>query len=259
MHPEVRQVGAGTCPKCGMALEPLMPSLDDEETPELRDFSRRFWWTLPLSIATLVLAMAGMRLPIPASTRVWIELALATPVVLWAAWPFFVRFAQSLRNRSPNMWTLIGAGVGAAYLYSVVATVAPDAFPAAFHVHGGVGVYFEAAAVIVSLTLLGQVLELRARSKTSAAIKALLGLAPKHARRVRPDGTEEDIPLARVHIGDRLRVRPGEKVPVDGRVLDGSSSVDESMLTGEPLPVEKAPGDRVIGATINGTGALLIR
>ncbi|MGH8309087.1 MAG: copper-transporting P-type ATPase [Steroidobacteraceae bacterium] len=259
MHPEVRQVGPGTCPKCGMALELLMPSLDDEENPELRDFSRRFWWTLPLSIATLVLAMAGMRLPIPAATRVWIELALATPVVLWAAWPFFVRFAHSLRNRSPNMWTLIGAGVGAAYLYSVVATVAPDVFPAAFYVHGGVGVYFEAAAVIVSLTLLGQVLELRARSKTSAAIKALLGLAPKHARRVRPDGTEEDIPLAHVHIGDRLRVRPGEKMPADGRVLDGSSSVDESMLTGEPLPVEKAPGDRVIGATINGTGALLIR
>ncbi|MGQ0835009.1 MAG: copper-transporting P-type ATPase [Gammaproteobacteria bacterium] len=260
MHPEVRQVGPGTCPKCGMALEPLMPSLDEEENPELRDFSRRFWWTLPLSIATLVLAMAGMRLTaIPAETRVWIELALATPVVLWAAWPFFARFAQSLRNRSLNMWTLIGAGVGAAYLYSVVATVAPDVFPAAFHAHGGVGVYFEAAAVIVSLTLLGQVLELRARSKTSAAIKALLALAPKLARRVRPDGTQEDIPLAHVHIGDRLRVRPGEKVPVDGRVLDGSSSVDESMLTGEPLPVEKAPGDRVIGATINGNGALLIR
>jgi P-type Cu+ transporter len=260
MHPEVRQSGPGTCPKCGMALEPLIPTANDEDgAPELEDFSRRFWWTLPLSLATLVLAMAGEKLAIPATTRVWIEFALATPVVLWAAAPFFVRFAHSLRNRSPNMWTLIGAGVGAAYLYSVAATIAPGLFPAAFHMHGAVGVYFEAAAVIVSLTLLGQLLELRARSRTSAAIRALLRLAPKHARRIKPDGSEEDVPLAHVQIGDRLRVRPGERIPVDARVLDGASGVDESMLTGEPLPVEKLPGDRVIGGTLNGTGALVVR
>ena len=260
MHPEIRQPGPGTCPICGMALEPEMPSLEDEDNPELRDFSHRFWWTLPLTVIVLVLAMAGHNFAaLPTATRTWIELVLTAPVVLWAAWPFFVRCVQSIRNRSPNMWTLIGIGIAAAFGYSVVATVAPGIFPDSFREHGRVGVYFEAAAVIVSLTLLGQLLELRARSKTSAAIKALLGLAPKTARRVRDDGTEEDIALDYVHVGDRLRVRPGEKVPVDGTVVEGRSSVDESMLTGEPIPVGKGEGDKVIGATLNGTGALLIR
>ncbi len=260
MHPEIRQEGPGTCPICGMALEPDMPGLDDEENPELRDFSRRFWWTLPLSAVVLVLAMFGHYFPgLPVETRTWIELVLTIPVVLWAGWPFFVRCVQSIRNRSPNMWTLIGIGVGAAFGYSVVATLAPDLFPESFHEHGRVGVYFEAAAVIVSLTLLGQLLELRARSKTSTALKALLGLAPKTARRLRDDGTEEDVELSHVHVGDRLRVRPGEKVPVDGEVIEGRSNVDESMLTGEPIPVEKTVGSSVIGATLNGTGSLVIR
>ncbi|HEL3255593.1 TPA: heavy metal translocating P-type ATPase [Stenotrophomonas maltophilia] len=259
MHPEVRQERPGTCPICGMALEPEMPSLE-EDNPELRDFSRRFIWTLPLTIIVLLLAMFGHRLSFPpVAVRTWLELVLSAPVVLWAGWPFFVRCAQSIRNRSPNMWTLIGIGVGAAFGYSVVATVAPDLFPVSFQEHGRVGVYFEAAAVIVSLTLLGQMLELRARSKTSAAIKALLGLAPKTARRLREDGSEEDIPLEHVHVGDRLRVRPGEKVPVDGSILEGRSSIDESMLTGESIPVEKASGGKVIGATLNGTGSLIIR
>ena len=260
MHPEIRQEGPGTCPICGMALEPDMPSLEDEENPELRDFSRRFWWTLPLTLIVLVLAMFGQYLPtLPTATRTWLELVLSTPVVLWAGWPFLERCVQSIRNRSPNMFTLIGIGVLAAYGYSVVATFAPDLFPASFQEHGRVGVYFEAAAVIVSLTLLGQLLELRARSKTSAAIKALLGLAPKTARRLQDDGTEEDIPLEHVHVGYRLRVRPGEKIPVDGVVLEGTSSVDESMLTGEPMPVRKVAGDKAIGATINGSGSLVIR
>ncbi|MES2858235.1 MAG: heavy metal translocating P-type ATPase [Pseudomonadota bacterium] len=260
MHPQIRQQGPGTCPLCGMALEPEMPSLDEEDNPELRDFSRRFWWTLPLSVSVLLLAMFGHSLPaLTTATRTWIELLLTTPVVLWAGWPFFVRCVQSVRNRSPNMWTLIGIGVAAAYGYSVVATVAPGLFPESFREHGRVGVYFEAAAVIVSLTLLGQLLELRARSRTSAAIKALLGLAPKTARRVLEDGSEEDIPLDHVHVGHLLRVRPGEKVPVDGNVVEGRSSVDESMLTGEAMPVGKGVGDAVIGATQNGTGALLIR
>ncbi len=260
MHPEVRQEGPGTCPKCGMALEPEMPSLDDEENPELVDFSRRFWWTLPLTLAVFVLAMFGDRLGLfDPATRSWVELVLATPVVLWAAWPFFERCVQSVRNRSPNMWTLIGIGVAAAYGYSVVATVAPGVFPDSFREHGRVGVYFEAAVVIVSLTLLGQLLELRARSRTSSAIKSLLRLAPKTARRLRDDGSEEDIPLDHVHVGDRLRVRPGEQVPVDGTVLEGRSSLDESMLTGESLPVTRDVGDAVIGGTQNGTGALVIR
>lgn len=260
MHPEVRQNGPGTCPKCGMALEPEMPSLEDDDNLELQDFSRRFWWTLPLTVATLLLAMFGQRFDaIPAPSRTWLELALSTPVVLWAGWPFFERCVDSVRNRSPNMWTLIGLGVAAAFGYSVVATIAPDLFPDSLREHGRVGVYFEAAAVIVSLTLLGQWLELRARSKTSAAIRSLLNLAPKTARRLRDEGVEEDIPLAHVHVGDRLRVRPGEAVPVDGTVVDGRSSVDESMLTGEAMPVEKTPGMAVIGATINGTGALIIR
>ena len=260
MHPEIRQEGPGTCPICGMALEPEMPTLDDEENPELRDFSHRFWWTLPLTAIVLVLAMLGHRVTfLSTEMRTWIELLLSAPVVLWAGWPFFERCVQSVRNRSPNMWTLIGIGVGAAFGYSVIATVAPDIFPASFREHGRVGVYFEAAAVIVSLTLLGQLLELRARSKTSAAIKALLGLAPKTARRIGDTGVEEDVPLEHVHAGDRLRVRPGEKVPVDGVVLEGRSSIDESMLTGEPIPVEKEQGAKVIGATINGTGSLVIR
>ncbi|WP_147652664.1 copper-transporting P-type ATPase [Vulcaniibacterium gelatinicum] len=260
MHPQIRQPGPGTCPICGMALEPELPSVEEEENPELRDFSRRFRWTLPFTLAALALAMLGPRLPaLPVHVRTWLELVLSAPVVLWAGWPFFVRCVQSIRNRNPNMWTLIGIGVAAAFGYSVVATVAPGVFPASFHEHGRVGVYFEAAAVIVSLTLLGQVLELKARSQTSAAIRALLGLAPKTARRLRDDGGEEDIPLAHVHVGDRLRVRPGEKVPVDGTVLEGRSSVDESMLTGEPIPVEKTAGDQVIGATVNGTGSLVIR
>ncbi|EIL90337.1 putative copper-transporting p-type ATPase [Rhodanobacter fulvus Jip2] len=260
MHPQVRQDGPGICPICGMALEPEMPGLDDEDHPELRDFSRRFWWTLPATLVVLVLAMFGHYLPrLPVNTRTWIELVLTMPVVLWAGWPFFVRCVQSVRNLSPNMWTLIGIGVGAAFGYSIVATIAPDLFPESFHEHGRAGVYFEAAAVIVSLTLLGQLLELRARSKTSTALKALLGLAPKTARRQRDDGSEEDVELGHVHVGDRLRVRPGEKVPVDGEVIEGRSHVDESMLTGEPVPVEKSLGSSVIGATLNGTGSLVIR
>ena len=260
MHPEVSQVGPGTCPICGMALEPDMPSLDDEENPELRDFSRRFWWTLPLSVAVLVLAMFGHYFPgLSPTARSWIELVLSTPVVLWAGWPFLQRCVASIRTGNPNMFTLIGIGVTAAFGYSVVATVAPDWFPESFREMGRVGVYFEAAAVIVSLTLLGQLLELRARTRTGAAIKGLLGLAPKEARRLNEDGSEEDIPLTHVHVGDRLRVRPGEKVPVDGEVVEGRSSIDESMLTGEPVPVGKTVGDSVIGATQNGTGALVIR
>ncbi len=260
MHPEIVKDRPGTCPICGMALEPMMPSLDEGENPELTDFRRRFWWTLPLSLTVLGLAMAGHQFSaISATTRTWIELLLSAPVVLWAGWPFFERWAHSIVNRSPNMWTLIGTGVGAAFGYSVVATLAPGVFPDSFREHGRVGVYFEAAAIIVSLTLLGQLLELKARSSTSAAIKALLGLAPKTARRLRDDGSEEDIPLTHVHIGDRLRVRPGEKVPVDGEVLEGQSRVDESMLTGEPMPVEKTPGENVVGATINGNGSLVIR
>jgi len=260
MHPQIRQDHPGTCPICGMALEPELPGVEDDDNPELRDFTRRFWWTLPLSVVVLALAMWGHRLPwLAVATRTWIELALSAPVIVWAGWPFFVRCVASIRNRSPNMWTLIGIGVAAAFGYSLVATLAPELFPASFREHGRVGVYFEAAAVIVSLTLLGQMLELRARSKTSAAIKALLGLAPKTARRLRDDGSEEDIELSHIHVGDRLRVRPGEKVPVDGEVIDGRSHVDESMLTGEPMPVEKAVGSAVIGATLNGTGSLVIR
>ena len=260
MHPEILRNTPGNCPICGMALEPVMPALDEDENPELTDFRRRFWWTLPLSLIVLGLAMFGHRTPLLATdARTWLELLLTAPVVLWAARPFFQRWAQSIANRSPNMWTLIGTGVGAAFGYSVVATIAPDLFPASFREHGRVAVYFEAAAIIVSLTLLGQILELTARSSTSAALKALLGLAPKTARRLAADGTETDIPLAHVHVGDRLRVRPGEKVPVDGEVLEGRSSVDESMLTGEPIPVEKKPGDKVVGATMNGTGALIMR
>ena len=260
MHPQIVQEGPGACPICGMALEPVMPSEDDGELPELTDFRRRFTWSLPLTLVVLGLAMLGHRLTgLSTELRTGLELVLATPVVLWAGWPFFERCIASLRHRSPNMWTLIGIGVAAAYGYSVVATLAPELFPDSFREHGRVGVYFEAAAVIVSLTLLGQLLELRARSATSTAIKALLRLAPKTARRVNADGSEEDIALEQVHPGDRLRVRPGEKIPVDGTVVDGRSSVDESMLTGESLPIEKLPDARVIGATLNGTGSLVIR
>lgn len=262
MHPEIRQAAPGNCPICGMALEPLMPSLEDEDNPELADFRRRFWWTLPLTAAVFVLAMFGHALfPDGLPYQNLIELALSTPVVLWAGWPFFERWGQSIRNRSPNMWTLIGFGVAAAYGYSLVATFAPGLFPAAFAGHGGrVGVYYEAAAVIISLTLLGQILELKARSQTSSAIKALLGLAPKTARRINADGTEEDVLLTHIHVGNILRVRPGEKVPVDGAVTEGESAVDESMLTGEPMPATKRPGDKLVGATLNTTsGSLVMR
>ena len=260
MHPEIRQDHPGNCPKCGMTLEPVVPTLDDEENPELVSFTRRFWWTLPLTASVFTLAMFGHRFGwFDRATQSWIELILSLPVVLWAGWPFFVRGAQSVVKRSPNMWTLISLGTGAAFVYSVVATLAPGAFPDSFISMGRVAVYFEAAVVIISLTLFGQLLELKARSKTSAAIKSLLGLAPKTARRVKPDGSEEDIPLANVHEGDSLRVRPGEKVPVDGVVIEGSSALDESMLTGEPLPVTKRVGDKLIGATLNTSGALLMR
>jgi len=260
MHPEIRQPTPGNCPKCGMTLEPVMPSLEEEENPELVDFRRRFWWTLPLTVLVAVMAMFGHQIiegGIPAQS--WVELAISTPVVLWSGWPFFVRGVQSIKNRSPNMWTLIGTGVAAAYGYSVLATVAPQFFPSTFVAHGRIGVYYEAAAVIISLTLLGQILELKARSQTSAAIKSLLGLAPKTARRINSDGSEEDVPLTHVHLGDMLRVRPGEKVPVDGVVLEGESALDESMLTGEPVPVTKRPGDKLIGATINASGSLVMR
>ncbi len=260
MHPQIRQDQPGLCPICGMTLEPLMPSLDDDENPELKDFTRRFWWTLPLTAVVTLLAMVGHRLGwFGMATQSWVELVLTLPIVAWAGWPFFERGWQSLVNRSPNMWTLIALGTGAAFIYSVAATVVPGIFPAEFASMGRVSVYFEAAAVIISLTLLGQMLELKARSQTSAAIKSLLRLAPKTARRVNADGTEEDVPLAHVHVGDMLRVRPGEKVPVDGIVAEGGSAVDESMLTGEPMPVSKRVGDPVIGATLNTTGALVVR
>ncbi len=260
MHPEIRQDHPGNCPKCGMTLEPELPIVDDDDNPELQDFQRRFWRTLPFTGIVFLLAMFGHRLQwIDMAVQSWLELVMASPIVLWAGWPFFTRGWQSVVNRSPNMWTLIGLGTGAAFIYSVVATVAPQAFPDSFMSMGRVAVYFEAAAVIISLTLLGQVLELKARSQTSAAIKSLLGLAPKTARRIRADGVDEDVPLSNVHVGDLLRVRPGEKVPVDGVVVEGSSAVDESMLTGEPMPVSKRVSDQLIGATLNTSGALVMR
>ena len=263
MHPEIVRDEPGACPICGMALEAITVTLE-EDNPELTDMSRRFWVSAVLSAPILVLAM-GELIPGLAglSARVWVpwvELVLAAPVVLWGGWPFFVRGWQSVVTRNLNMFTLIGLGVAVAFGYSVVATVAPGIFPVSFRSAAGtVGVYFEAAAVIVTLVLMGQVLELRARSRTGAAIRALLGLTPKTARRVSETGAEEDVPLEEVRLGDHLRVRPGEQVPVDGIVLDGESAVDESMLTGEPIPVSKISGDSVIGATVNGTGTLVVR
>lgn len=261
MHPEIRQNHAGNCPICGMSLEPLLPDLDDaDENPELKNFKHRFWWTLPLTIIVVFLAMFGHQLNwFEMQVQSWIELVLTLPIVLWAGMPFFVRCWQSIWNRSPNMWTLIGIGTGAAFIYSLVGTIVPQVFPDSFVSMGRVAVYFEATAAIISLTLLGQVLELKARSQTSAAIKSLLGLAPKTARKISVDGIEEDIPLSHVHVGDLLRIRPGEKVPVDGVITEGSSSVDESMLTGEPVPVTKRVGDQVIGATMNMNGSLVMR
>ncbi|MBE0603811.1 MAG: HAD-IC family P-type ATPase, partial [Deltaproteobacteria bacterium] len=263
MHPEVVQDGPGSCPKCGMALEPMTVTESEEEDPELTSMTRRFWVCVILSIPVLLLAMGEfVGIPVHAwvspRTGTWIELILATPVVLWGGWPFFVRGWRSVVTWNLNMFTLIGLGTGVAWAYSIVATLVPDIFPSAFRENGVVPVYFEAAAVIVTLVLVGQVLELRARRATSGAIKALLGLAAKTARIVRDDGTEEDIPLEEVKIGDKLRIRPGEKIPVDGSVLDGKSNIDESMITGEPIPVEKRAGDRVIGATINQTGSLMM-
>lgn len=265
MHPEIVRDVPGNCPICGMALEPRTVSLEEEVSPELIDMTRRFWVSAVLTIPLVIITMGGyipgftLKAIVSPEALKWLEFVLATPVVLWGGWPFFIRFWQSIVNRSPNMFTLIGSGVGLAYVFSIAATVVPGVFPAAFRDESGdVGTYFEAAAVITTLVLLGQVLELRARSRTGAAIKMLLGLSPKTARRVK-DGREEDIPLEHVNPGDLLRVRPGEKVPVDGVVVEGSSAVDESMITGEPIPVEKQPGDRVIGATVNGTGTIIMR
>ncbi len=266
MHPEIEQAGPGDCPICGMALEPKgVPAGDAGPNPELIDFTRRFWIGTALAVPVLVLTMGPMLgMPVRVWTgeraALWIELVLGTPVILWCGWPFLVRGAKSFRSMNLNMFSLIGMGVAAAYTYSVVAVVAPGIFPAGFRdPDGSVGVYFEAAAVIVVLVLLGQMLELRARERTGAAIRALLDLAAKTARIVRPDGREEEIPLEAVQAGDRLRVRPGDKVPVDGEVIEGRSSVDESMLTGESIPVEKVAGDKVTGATINGTGTLVMQ
>jgi Cu+-exporting ATPase len=266
MHPQIRQKGPGSCPICGMALEPLVATGEEGPDPELVDMTRRFWVSLALALPLLVGVMADMlpgeplRHLIPPRVFAWAQLVLATPVVLWGGWPFFVRGWASIVNRSLNMFTLIALGVGVAYVYSVVGVLAPGLFPESFRTHGGeVGLYFEAAAVITVLVLLGQVLELRARSQTSSAIRALLGLAPKTARRVRDDGSDEEIPLEHVQPGDRLRVRPGESVPVDGVVLEGVSAVDESMVTGESIPVEKTASNRVTGGTVNGTGSFVMR
>jgi len=265
MHPEVRQDGPGNCPKCGMALEPLIAALGDEDSQleELNYMKRRFWTAAIFTLPVVVIAMGDL-LPgspvsnlISAKMKAWAEFVFATPVCLWAAWPFYTRALTSIKNKSLNMFTLIGLGVALAYGYSLIATFFPGIFPASFKDPSGhVGVYYEAAAVIVTLILLGQVMELKARTQTGSAIKELLGLAAKNARRINEDGNEKDIPLEEVQIGDKLRVRPGEKIPVDGVVVDGQSSVDESMISGEPIPVEKSEGDKVIGATVNGTGSL---
>ncbi|MFY9550196.1 MAG: heavy metal translocating P-type ATPase, partial [Thermoanaerobaculia bacterium] len=266
MHPQIVRDSPGACPICGMALEPLTVTAEEIENPELADMKRRFWVSAALTAPLVLLAMGHM-LPghglahlVPARTRALFELILATPVAVWGAWPFYQRAAASVLNRNLNMFTLIGLGISVAYGYSLIAAVAPGIFPPSFRESdGSVGLYFEPAAVITTLILLGQVLELTARSRTGAAVRALLGLGPKTARRVREDGTEEDAPLESVAVNDRLRVRPGEKVPVDGLVLEGTSFVDESMITGEPIPVEKKPGDRVIGGTVNGNGTFLMR
>ena len=266
MHPEVVSDHPGDCPKCGMALEPMgVPAADDGPNPELIDFTRRLWISAALSLPLLVISMGPMiSLPVrdwigePLAT--WIELVLATPVVLWAALPFFRRAWNSLVNRSPNMWTLIGLGVGTAYVYSVVATLAPGLFPMTFGGHGeSVPVYFEAASVIVALVFVGQVLELKARERTGSAIRALLDLAPKTARRIGAGGGETDVPVEEIEAGDQLRVRPGERVPVDGSVVEGQSTIDESMITGEPLPVEKTKGDALTGGTINRNGTFIMQ
>ncbi|WP_043341858.1 heavy metal translocating P-type ATPase [Belnapia moabensis] len=266
MHPEIRQQGPGNCPICGMALEPLEVTAEAAPNHELTDMTRRFWVGLALTLPIFILEMGahipglGLHHLVPPRTSVWIQFLLGTPVVLWAGWPFFVRGWQSVLNRSLNMFSLIALGTGAAYLYSVVATFLPGIFPEGFRgADGTVAVYFEAAAVITVLVLLGQVLELRAREATGGAIRALLNMAPKTARRIQPDGHDEEVALAEVQAGDRLRVRPGESVPVDGEVLEGGGAVDESMVTGESLPVEKAPGAKVIGGTVNGTGSLVMR
>jgi len=265
MHPEVRQVGPGSCPKCGMALEPLeVTAADEGPSGELVDMTRRFWVSLALTAPVLAVAMSEMVAPaladrVSPTVRLWVQLVFSAPVVLWGGWPFFVRGWQSIVTRNLNMFTLIALGTGTAFGDSVFAVLMPEALPPEMR-HGGVPpVYFEAAAVITTLVLLGQVLELRARSATSGAIRALLGLAPKTARRLRDDDGEEDVPLGHVQVGDRLRVRPGERVPVDGIVVEGASAVDESMMTGEPIPVEKTPGSRVTGGTVNGTGSFVIR
>ena len=265
MHPQIRQLGPGNCPICGMALEPEMATAEVGPNPELVDFTRRFWIGLLLTLPVVALEMGGhltglMHLVGGPQVGNWLQLVLGTPVVLWAGWPLFVRGWQSLMNRSLNMFTLIALGTGVAWLFSVVATVAPGIFPNAFRAtDGSVSVYFEAAAVIVVLVLLGQVLELRARERTGGAIRALLNLAPAMARRVRDDGSEEEVPLSAIHVGDRLRVRPGDKVPLDGAVLEGRSNVDESMVTGESVPVTKAVGDQVVGGTLNGQGSFVMR
>src|SRR5512142_2730600 len=264
MHPEIVRYEPGSCPICGMALEPRSGMPAGEENHELLDMTRRFWASVALAVPLLAIAMLEVLVPVerwlPGRSRVIAELLLATPICVWAAWPFYVRAVQSVRHLHLNMFTLIGLGVFVSYTYSIVATLLPSLFPASFQDgHGQVGVYFEVAGVIVTLILLGQVLELRARSSTSAAIQKLLGLSPRTARRVGTGGAEEDVPLDAVQVGDRLRVRPGEKVPVDGVVLEGTSAIDESMVSGEPIPVEKGPGDRVVGATVNGTGSLLMR
>ena len=263
MHPEVRQVGPGSCPICGMALEPLLASSDSGPNEELIDFTRRFWIGAALAVPVIILEMGGHLIGLDhlvgPQTSNWIQMILATPVVLWSGWPFFVRGWQSLLTRNLNMFTLIAMGTGVAWLYSVIATVAPEVFPAAFRgPHGSVAVYFEAAAVITLLVLLGQILELRARERTSGAIRALLDLSPKTAMRLTADGSETEVQLDAIHVGDRLRVRPGEKIPVDGDVVQGRSSVDESMVTGESMPVTKSVGNQVIGGTINQSGALII-
>lgn len=264
MHPQVRQVGPGNCPICGMALEPEVATADSGPNPELKDMTRRFWTGLVLTVPVFALEMGGhltgLMMLMDGRTSAWIQFALATPVVLWSGWPFFERGARSLVNRSLNMFTLIAMGVGVAWAYSVVATVAPQIFPSAFRkADGSVAVYFEAAAVITVLVLLGQVMELRAREQTSGAIKALLDLAPKTARRVREDGSDEEVTLDLIAVGDRLRVRPGEKAPVDGELLEGRVSIDESMVTGESMPVTKEPGDKVVGGSINKTGSFVMR